>query len=357
MNASKRRATLFKILLCDFAQFANKELFLNAREYYQSELKNIFSLDRKYFLQFNKISQQRQQASTEFQKSRLKQQREEERRLQYRKNKPHLQPEYLRSHMVFHELRPGPFTKFNQKTMSSRAHITEPFAMMATPMTQWMWAKLALALGYKDLKRINPSHFSVAPNGLNLSVDGSEVQMQRDHPVENLSWDTAQLLIEGLNRLSNSDQISVQNFLLELIPDHQKGDIYDFPTDDQWSFVMQDRGQANQNYFDRDDMSEVPNYGWFLENSDNKTHAVASLRPRMIDIQGDGVRAPFYDLEGNVEEWTKSSNSPPGFAQTRIVRGHSWDKIMRNVRSPHFGRALIDYRYAYVGLRLVRYRR
>ncbi|OFZ29028.1 MAG: hypothetical protein A2622_13120 [Bdellovibrionales bacterium RIFCSPHIGHO2_01_FULL_40_29] len=269
-----------------------------------------------------------------------------------------LDPVNFAKKMTFHEIKPG---KFMMGEIGSQVstEITKPFEMMATQVTQMMWARLKIAMGEKDLNKINPSNFKTGTDSTTVHIEGIDVQMKADHPVEQVSWEDVKGYIEGLNRLSSTGDMKTQDLLEKLISGHKKGDIYDFPSVAQWEFVMRDRGNANKKHFDRDDEVDVPNHAWFSGNAGSQTHAVATLQPRVIDGK------PFYDLEGNVWEWNKDSwdgssklpggNDPLGISGShRVVRGGSWSYIAELSRSGFRGNLGPSFRDGDVGFRLVR---
>lgn len=272
-------------------------------------------------------------------------------------------PQSYRDHMVFHEIKPG---KFLMGDAQVETEITKPFEMMATQVTQKQWATLQIAMGEKDVNKINPSHFKDGTDSTTVSIEGIDVQMKPDHPVEKVSYDDVKTYIDGLNRLSNQGDLKTQELLRELIPGHKKGDIYDLPTEAQWEFVMRDRGNANKKHFDRDDEADLPKYAWFAVNSGNETHAVATLQPRMIDASGDGIRRSFYDLEGNVWEWNKDfydgalkggqdPQVPPN-GSYRVIRGGGWYSYAQYLRSGDRSSRSSGDRRDNLGFRLVRTR-
>ncbi len=280
-----------------------------------------------------------------------------------------LDPVNLAKKMTFHEILPGKFKMGEEITPSGlfnkglgiETEITKPFEMMATQVTQMMWARLKIAMGEKNLNKINPSNFKTGTDSTTVNIEGIDVQMKADHPVEQVSWEDVKLYINGLNHLSSTGDVKMQELLEKLIPGHRKGDIYDFPTEAQWEFVMRDRGNANKKHFDRDDEADVPNHAWFAGNAGSETHAVATKQARMIDGK------PFYDLEGNVWEWNKDSwdgssklpggKDPLGFTGSyRVVRGSSWGINAQGLRSGNRGYISPGNRYGSVGFRLVRTR-
>lgn len=280
-----------------------------------------------------------------------------------------LDPINLAKKMSFHEIRPGRFIMGDEikpggmfsKGSGTETEITKPFAMMATQVTQLMWARLKIAMGEKDLNKINPSYFKTGTDSMTVNIEGIDVSMKPDHPVEQVSWNDVKEYIDGLNRLSSSGDTKTQELLERLIPGHQKGDVYDFPTEAQWEFVMRDRGAANKKHFDRDDEAEVPKHAWYSGNSGNQTHAVGQKQPRMIDGK------PFYDLEGNVWEWNKDSwdgssklpggKDPIGISGSyRVLRGGSWNNFAQGLRSGYRNSYVPGIRGSNVGFRLVRTR-
>lgn len=273
--------------------------------------------------------------------------------------------------MTFHEIQHGKFKMgleiksagLLSKGSGTETEITKPFAMMETQVTQMMWARIKVLLGETDINKINPSYFKDkdAQSTIIANIEGIEVKMQPDHPVEQVSWDDVVEYISGLNRLSQSNDRRVQEVLEKLIPGHQRDDIYDLPTEAQWEFVMRNRGQADKQYFDRDDAGALAQHAWYYINSNSQTHEVAKLQPRMIDGK------PFYDLEGNVLEWMKDSwdgFSPlPGgkdpivtSSSNRVMRGGSWDSKHQDLRSGGRHRNGPGNRSARLGFRLVRTR-
>jgi formylglycine-generating enzyme required for sulfatase activity len=308
----------------------------------------------------------REQAAEESRRRKLESEEEERRRLH----------EALDSHgnyrkAKFHEISPGSFLMGDEQVPTE---ITKPFAMMDTQVTQMMWARIMIAIGETDPDKINPSEFKTGLDSTLENIEGIEVEMQGNHPVEQVSWDDiVNRYIEGLNHLSSHGDLKTQALLETLFPGHQKGDIYDLPTEAQWEFVMRDRGQANKKHFDRDDETEVPKHAWFEGNSkseeypDGSTHAVASRKPRMIDVNGDEMRHPFYDLEGNVRElmkdyWDGISQLPGGkdplgtSGSFRVFRGGSWLNDVQYLRSGYREIISPGIRFIQVGFRLVRTR-
>lgn len=177
-----------------------------------------------------------------------------------------------------------------------------------------------------------------------------------NHPVENISIDEVEEFIHELNVLSGSASSKIQDQLKELIPDHMPGNIYDLPSDFQREYVMKNQGQANKDYFDRDDDSQIANYAWYHTNSASpnypkgSTQPVATKLPRIINGQ------PIYDLQGNVYEYIKDKlRQIPGTIDfIRGMHGGSWQN--RDLKSTAAFPTTTDEKTNDQGFRLVRTR-
>jgi formylglycine-generating enzyme required for sulfatase activity/MoxR-like ATPase len=306
---------------------------------------------------------------------------EEQKKEEQRKDvKEALDPINIAKKMTFQPIAPGKFKMgieikpggFMSKGSGTETEITKPFEMMATQVTQMTWARLKVAIGESDLGKINPSHFKTGSDSMTVNIEGIDISMKPDHPVESVSWNDVKEYIDSLNRISRSGDSKTQELLVKLFPGHRKGDIYDLPTEAQTEFVMRNRGKANGEYFDKNDPSDLADHAWFDSNSktaeypSGSTHAVATKKPRMID-RGDGVEVPFYDQEGNVWEWNKDawdgSSSLPGgkdpigtTGSIRVIRGGGWSNGAQFLRSGFRNFYDPGYRNYGVGFRLVRTR-
>ena len=89
------------------------------------------------------------------------------------------------------------------------------------------------------------------------------------------------------------------------ITQSEVADGFRLPTNDEWEYAA--KGGQNYTFAGSDNIGKV---GWYLDNSEEKTHFVAEKMPN-----GYGV----YDMSGNVEEWVWDFFS----SRTRYRRGGS----------------------------------
>ena len=153
-------------------------------------------------------------------------------------------------------------------------------------------------------------------------------------PVEGVSWEDAQGFIAELNR---REGVSV----------------YRLPTEAEWEYAARAGTQAAYHFGDAANRLE---YGWYDENSRNRTHPVGQKQPN-----GWGL----FDMHGNVWEWVHDwYGDYPGGAVTdprgpetgvgRIRRGGAWSSGARYCRAANrHGFAPVN-RYNGLGFRLAR---
>jgi formylglycine-generating enzyme required for sulfatase activity len=174
------------------------------------------------------------------------------------------------------------------------------------------------------------------------------------NPVEQVSYDDVQLWLKALNELAQAGDPVVQ----EVMPGHKPGEIFRLPTEAEWEFVVRVRGTANGVYHFGDSAADLGRYGWFGGNSGHTTHPVATREPLVIDGQ------EFYDLHGNVWEWTqdwydstlKGGKDPqsPLTGSGRAIRGGSWVNLAQALRSGSRGNGGGGGRDFGLGFRLAR---
>jgi len=184
------------------------------------------------------------------------------------------------------------------------------FYMQITEVTQAQWKAV---MGMDN----NPSEF----RGDNL-------------PVECVSWNTAQEFIKKLNKKERKGK-------------------YRLPTEAEWEYACR-AGTETAYYWGLDDAKE---YCWYYDNSDQKTHPVATKKPNCWRL---------YDMSGNVSEWCEDwYDEGQGFYDRvelfrernfRVLRGGSWYSTYRrgNWRSAGRGGTGPDCVSNSVGFRVVR---
>ena len=138
-------------------------------------------------------------------------------------------------------------------------------------------------------------------------------------PVEQVSWDDCQEFITKLNTLT--------------------GKHFRLPTEAEWEYAARDAKPEKQYVFCGGNYMD--DLGWYDENSEEKTHEVATRKPNVLGL---------YDMSGNVSEWchdwydgkyyaSSPSDNPQGPAEGtyRVRRGGSWNGFRSDcsVKSPN----------------------
>jgi formylglycine-generating enzyme required for sulfatase activity len=197
--------------------------------------------------------------------------------------------------------------------------ITNPFYMQATEVTQGQW---------KKVMGDNPSDFKDC---------GEEC------PIERVSWDDANKFISKLNEMEDTSR-------------------YRLPTESEWEYAY--RAGTTTIFTFGDDASELGEYAWYWDNSEKRTHPVASKRPNSWGL---------YDMHGNVHEWVEDDwhyyyDGAPidGSAWIkkprsgyRVKRGGSWSTtalVCRSASRYNAARAVLgsEYRSNSIGFRVAR---
>ena len=176
-----------------------------------------------------------------------------------------------------------------------------PFLMDKFPVTQEMFAKVQLP---------NPSHWQENPK----------------LPVERVRWRDAKRycnersLLEGLKPCYNEKTVDWDG--------DDSADGYRLPTEAEWEYACR---AGTDGPYDFGQPDKLRQYGWFADNSGQRTHPVGQRK-----ANGFGI----YDLYGNVSEWCEDVYSPtyykespavdphgppnPGKDVKRVIRGGSW---------------------------------
>jgi len=176
-----------------------------------------------------------------------------------------------------------------------------PFLMDKFPVTHDLFTKAQLP---------NPSHWQESPK----------------LPVERVRWRDAKRycnersLLEGLKPCYNEKTVDWDC--------DYAADGYRLPTEAEWEYACR---AGSEGPYDFGSADKLRQYGWFADNSGQKTHPVGQKKPN-----GFGI----YDLYGNVSEWCEDvysvdyyRQSPavdplgppnPGKDVKRVIRGGSW---------------------------------
>jgi len=145
--------------------------------------------------------------------------------------------------------------------------------------------------------------------GKNLSHSKGDTK-----PVENVSWNDA---IEFCRKLSKEEGVE-----------------YRLPTEAEWEYAC--RAGTTTGYSFGDNVSQLGEYAWYRNNSDNTTHAVGEKLPNAWGL---------YDMHGNVGEWCQDWSGdygnekvvidPTGAAsgKYRVCRGGAFAVQPKFVRS------------------------
>ncbi len=189
----------------------------------------------------------------------------------------------------------------------SPAHkvVVKPFFIGKYEVTQEEWVSI--------MKR-NPSKFK-----------------GKKRPVECISWDDALLFITRLNQTT--------------------GSTYRLPTEAEWEYVAKCGYDVS---IATDSLSSI---GWWVDNSDARTHEVGRLRPNEFGV---------YDMIGNVHEWcaelydslayAKSTGIVPNDVASQnseaVARGGNWTSRKQFTRTSNRNHAPLNYRNPTVGFRL-----
>jgi hypothetical protein len=211
--------------------------------------------------------------------------------------------------------------------------IDRPYELMATPVTQIIWRRVAeLAV-----KRFSGTHhIDLNPNPSAFRGD--------TRPVESVNLAEVEDWIDELNDLSAAGEPELE----KIIHGHKTGDVYRLPTSMEWEFVVRGCGTRNDQFWFGNDDSLVDQYAWWSGNSGEETHPVAEKLPIRIG------QSRFYDMLGNVGEWTDSVSEFFG-ATVVDTRGGSWDSISPwNMRSGSVNFQKPDTYSQSIGFRLVR---
>ncbi|MBF0225985.1 MAG: formylglycine-generating enzyme family protein [Desulfobacterales bacterium] len=188
-------------------------------------------------------------------------------------------------------------------------HIMRSFYMSAWPITQEQWE---IIMGQ------NPSRF-----------------VGEKHPVENISWEEANLFIDKLNKM-----LTVDGFRL--------------PTEAEWEYSC--RAGSKASYCFGNDINLLKDYAWYYDNSNGHPQTVGQLKPNAWGV---------HDMHGNVWEWCDDwygeypsdlmiDPNGPLTGTNKVSRGGSWLNYARSCQAGYRSYYSPQNRGNGIGFRIVR---
>ncbi len=180
-------------------------------------------------------------------------------------------------------------------TMGSRAYPHNTQHEITITNSFYLGRYEVLQVQFEKMIWRNPSNFNGAKN-----------------PVETVSWDEA---------------VSFCKKLSEMPEEKAAGREYRLPTEAEWEYAC--RATSSAAYCFGDTAESLGEYGWFVENSNHKTHPVGEKKAN---------RWGMYDMHGNVWEWCQDRYEPflsstetdpkgPNRGPYRVIRGGSWEQM------------------------------
>lgn len=125
------------------------------------------------------------------------------------------------------------------------------------------------------------------------------VEQDDSLPADSISYEMA---IEFIERLNN---ITGQRFRL--------------PTEAEWEYAA--RGGHKMSDFSFSGSDDIREVAWFIDNSYNKSHKVATKKPNSLGL---------YDMTGNVEEWCQDMYVPFTYSNVKLVNPNFKDSTGTN---------------------------
>ena len=205
----------------------------------------------------------------------------------------------------------GEMGRYSDEGPPHKVTLTKSFYMGVTEVTQAQWEAV---MGHDS----NPSYFFT---GIDL-------------PVEEVSWDNAMGFCSKLSQ--------------------KAGKACRLPTEAEWEYAC--RAGTTGQYYTGDGEDALKQAGWFKADSANMPHAVGQKLSNALGL---------YDMHGNVWEWCSDwyAEEYPAEDQTdpmgptsgteRVLRGGSWFNNPLSCRSGIRGKDKPDFRYYYIGFRVV----
>jgi formylglycine-generating enzyme required for sulfatase activity len=162
----------------------------------------------------------------------------------------------------------------------------------------------------------------------------------RKLPVENISWDEAQLFVLKLSQ--------------------KTGKKYRLLSEAEWEYAA--RSKTVTQYFWGDDVKQANDYAWHSEISNDQAQPVGLKKPNQYGL---------HDMLGNVWEWTHDcwnenyKGAPvdgsswaaevcPSTENSRVMRGGNWEMAAIDLRTSTRQHNPAKKGYPYVGFRVAR---
>jgi serine/threonine protein kinase len=213
--------------------------------------------------------------------------------------------------------------------LGDKVEIGHDFYLGKYEVTQEEWEKLT---------GLTPSNFSRAGGGKDAVKDILDPDLKR-FPVEQVSWEGAQLFLESLNKWKK-----------------EAGWNYRLPKQTEWEYAcrggpLSDKlDSAFDFYFDKPTNLLLPEKANFEHGKGLKrTCKVGSYPPNRLGL---------YDMHGNVWEWCDDESPPdpndPKGATQRVLSGGSWRDDAGGCRAAHRLATAPSNRDNNLGLRLAR---
>ena len=170
------------------------------------------------------------------------------------------------------------------------------------------------------------------------SLMGTDPSLKKGstHPVENISWNDAQLYVKKLSQ--------------------KTGKKYRLPSEAEWEYAA--RAGSTAKYPWGDAVNQIDEYAWSRNNA-TSTKAVGLKKPNQFGL---------HDMIGNIAEWTEDcwqstyQDAPSdgsawlsGNCSLRVLRGGAWGDDPQNLRvTVRDGTHPTYYRFSSSGFRVAR---
>lgn len=243
--------------------------------------------------------------------------------------------------MQFHRINPGRFLMGREQV---EVELTHPFEMMSAPVTQKQWV---------DLMGTNPSQHVYGPDSIEIAVNGKTIKMRPDNPVEMVNWWSAIVFAHRLsikaglkpaydlsdwknitiNSAESGDLVVMSGDVKLRGPNIYETEGYRLPTEAEFEYVLRLAEKSNEIFPYHSYSQNPPVFG-------RSTNSVDAFDPSLIGS------SRFYNLLGNVWEWTqdiygplKPDINPIGAKVTYVQSGPTQDSSVRALRGNWSGDA------------------